>query len=177
MNASLPPTPGRSDEPTPNQIALIEGLQISPDAPPQRGIRHLHLTFPSAFVHGDDAVTLVVERLHSWHWLSKDQTDLLSHALHEAVGNAVVHGNRGQIGLTVDVELWADGQHWDLHVSDQGKGFTRREALRAFRGRRRNLGNGRGLVIMAGSVERLTFHHGGRTVVLGGRRMDGLRPV
>lgn len=173
MNALVPPT--RGEEPTPNQIAMIEQLQILADAPPQRGIRHLHLSFPSAFVHGDDAVTLVIERLRSWHWLTSEQADLLTHALHEAVANAVAHGNRGQIGLTVELELWADGQQWDLHVRDQGKGFSVREALRAFRGRRRNLGNGRGLVIMAGSVERLTFHHGGRTVVLGGRRSDALR--
>lgn len=175
MNATLPPGPGRGEEPTPNQIALIESLLFSPDPPPQRGVRHLHLTFPAAFVHGDDAVTLVVERMHSWHWISKDQADLLTHALHEAVGNAVVHGSRGQIGLTVEVELWADGQQWDLHVSDQGKGFTLRDALRAFRGRRRNHGNGRGLVIMAGSVERLAFHRGGCTAVLGGHRLDALR--
>ncbi len=173
MNAALPPD--RGQEPTPTQIAVIENLLISSDAPPQRGIRHLNLSFPSAFVHGDDAVTLVVGRMNSWNWISQDQADLLSHALHEAVGNAVVHGNRGHIEIMVEVELWADGQHWDLHVSDQGKGFSQRDALRAFRGRRRNLGNGRGLVIMASSVERMTFHHGGRTVVLGGRRVDGMR--
>jgi len=175
MNAMLPPGAGRGEEPTPNQVALIEQLQIHADAPPQRGTRHLHLNFPSAFIHGDDAVRLVIERMHSWLWVTRDQADLLTHALHEAVVNAVVHGNRGHIGVMVDVELWADGQHWDLHISDQGKGFTQRDALRAFRGRRRNLGSGRGLVIMAGSVERLTFHHGGRTVVLGGRRTDGMR--
>lgn len=175
MNAGVPAGPARGEEPTPNQLALIEALEILADAPPRRGTRHLHLSFPSAFVHGDDAVSLVVERMHSWHWLTADQADLLTHALHEAVVNAVVHGNRGHIDVMVDLELWADGQQWDLHVSDQGKGFTRRDALRAFRGRRRNLGSGRGLVIMAGSVERLTFHHGGRTVVLGGRRTDGAR--
>lgn len=175
MNASLPPGSSRGDEPTPNQLALIERLLFSDEPPPKRGVRHLHLTFPSVFVHGDDAITLVVERMHSWHWVTKDQADLLTHALHEAVGNAVMHGNRGQLGTTVDLELWADGQHWDLHVSDQGKGFTLREALRAFRGRRRNLGNGRGLLIMAGSVEHLAFYRGGRTAVLGGYRMDALR--
>ena len=175
MNAGVPPVFSRSEEPTPNQMALIDKLQIHADGPAQRGTRHLQLSFPSAFVHGDDAVSLVVERMHSWHWVSVDQADLLTHALHEAVVNAVVHGNRGHIELMVDLELWADGQHWDLHVNDRGKGFTQRDALRAFRGRRRNLGSGRGLVIMAGSVERLTFHNGGRTVVLGGRRTDSLR--
>lgn len=172
MNAALPP--GRGEEPTPNQLAAIENLPIHGEPPPQRGTRHLHLSFPSAFIHGDDAVTLVVGRMRSWHWLTGDQADLLTHALHEAVVNAVVHGNRGRIELMVDLELWADGQHWDLHVIDQGKGFSQREVLRAFRGRRRNLGHGRGLVIMAGSVERLTFHHGGRTALLGGRRADAV---
>lgn len=164
----------RPEEPTPHQVAMIESIRIFPDAPTLRGARHLHLSFPSAFVHGDDAVTLVIGRMRSWQWLTVDQSELLTHALHEAVVNAVVHGNRGRIEVMVDLELWADGQQWDLHVTDQGKGFTQREVLRAFRGRRRNLGHGRGLVIMAGSVERLDFYHGGRTAVLGGRRSDAV---
>jgi anti-sigma regulatory factor (Ser/Thr protein kinase) len=171
VNASLPP--GRNEEPTPNQLAVLENLRLHADAPPPRGTRHLHLSFPSAFIHGDDAVALVVGRMRSWHWLTPAQADLLTHALHEAVVNAVVHGNRGRIDLMVEIELWADSQQWELHVTDQGKGFTQREVLRAFRGRRRNLGHGRGLVIIAGSVERLAFHRGGRTALLGGRRVDG----
>jgi len=161
-------------EPTPHQVAMIESIRIFPDAPPLRGTRHLHLSFPSAFVHGDDAVTLVIGGMRSWHWLTAEQADLLTHALHEVVVNAVVHGNRGRIDTMIDLELWADGQQWDLHITDQGKGFTQREVLRAFRGRRRNLGNGRGLVIITGSVERLAFYHGGRTAVLGGRRTDAV---
>ena len=62
--------------------------------------------------------------MHSWHWLATAQAELLTHALHEAVVNAVVHGNRGRIELPVELELWADGQQWDLHVTDQGKGFN-----------------------------------------------------
>lgn len=172
MNAAVPN--GRSDEPTPNQLAAIGSLVILAEAPPQRGTRHLHLSFPSAFVHGDDAVALIVGRMRSWHWLGEAQAEMLTHALHEAVVNAVVHGNRGRLDLMVDLELWADGKQFDLHVTDQGKGFSQREVLRAFRGRRRNLGHGRGLVIMTGSVERLVFHHGGRTALLGGRRADAL---
>jgi anti-sigma regulatory factor (Ser/Thr protein kinase) len=172
MNAAVPPR--RGEEPTPNQLAAIEHLHIEPGSPPQRGTRHLHLSFPSAFVHGDDAMTLVIGRMRSWNWLNEDQADLLTHALHEAIVNAVAHGNRGRIDLMVDLELWADGQQFDLHVTDQGKGFSQREVMRAFRGRRRQLGHGRGLVIMAGSVERLEFHNGGRTALLGGRRMDAV---
>lgn len=173
MNAAVPARGG--EEPTPNQLAAIGRLDIHDGAPPQRGTRHLQLSFPSAFIHGDDATTLVVGRMRSWRWLTPAQADLLTHALHEAVVNAVVHGNRGRIELAVELELWADGQQWDLHVTDQGKGFSQREVLRAFRGRRRNLGHGRGLVIMAGSVERLVFHRAGRTALLGGHRADAVQ--
>jgi anti-sigma regulatory factor (Ser/Thr protein kinase) len=159
-------------DPTPRQVALIEALGIHPGPPPLRGTRHLALSFPSAFVHADDAATLVIGRMRSWSWLAQAQAELLAHALHEALTNAVVHGNRGRLELSVAVDLWADEHAWDLHVTDQGKGFTQREVMRAFRGRRRNLGSGRGLVIIVGAVERAGFYLGGRLAVLGGHRAD-----
>lgn len=165
---------GISPEPTPHQVAIIESLLVFPAPPPLRGTRHLHLSFPSAFVHADDAVAVIIGRMLSWHWLAKEQSELLTHALYEAAVNAVVHGNRGRLDVMVDMDLWADHQQWDIHVTDQGKGFTQRDVMRAFRGRRRNLGHGRGLVIMAGSLERLLFHNGGRTALLGGRRNDAV---
>jgi anti-sigma regulatory factor (Ser/Thr protein kinase) len=160
------------EEPTPIQIALINGLSILADAPPMRGTQHLHLSFPAAFVHGDDAIQVVIGRMLSWRWLTKDQSEIFTHALHEGIVNAVVHGNRGRIDRMVDLELRADHQQWDLLITDQGKGFSIKDVMRAFRGRRHNLGHGRGIVIMAGSLERLNYYHGGRTALLGGHRAD-----
>jgi anti-sigma regulatory factor (Ser/Thr protein kinase) len=167
------PSEGRPlEEPTPIQIALIEELSLVADPPPLRGTQYLHLSFPSAFVHGDDATNVVIGRMVAWRWLTADQAEIFAHALHEAIVNAVVHGNRGRIDVMVDVELRADHLEWDLLITDHGKGFTHHEVLRAFRGRRHNLGHGRGIVIMAGSLDRLAYYHGGRTALLGGRRAD-----
>lgn len=171
MNDS--PSPERPlEEPTPIQVALINGLTIVAEPPPLRGTQHLRLSFPSAFVHGDDAIQVVIGRMVSWRWLTADQAEIFTHALHEGIVNAVVHGNRGRIDVMVDVELRADHQQWDLLITDQGKGFAIKDVMSAFRGRRHNLGHGRGIVIMAGSLERLGYYHGGRTALLGGHRAD-----
>jgi anti-sigma regulatory factor (Ser/Thr protein kinase) len=162
----------RLAEPTPQQVACLEAMSIFDSAPQPVGTRQLQLTFPSAFVHGDDAVQLLMERLHEWKWVSKRRIDLMTHALHEIIVNAIVHGNKGQTELHVEVELWASGTHFSVHVTDHGHGFSQKDVMRAFQGRRRHLGTGRGIIIMLGIVDRAEYYLAGRCAVLSCRRSD-----
>lgn len=41
----------------------------------------------------------------------------------EAVNNAIVHGNKGDIRKIVTVNFTADGNTFDVTVTDQGEGF------------------------------------------------------
>jgi len=41
----------------------------------------------------------------------------------EAVNNAIVHGNKGDIRKMVTVNFTADGNTFDVTVTDQGEGF------------------------------------------------------
>jgi serine/threonine-protein kinase RsbW len=41
----------------------------------------------------------------------------------EAVNNAILHGNKGDISKIVDVEISADGNVFEVFVRDEGKGF------------------------------------------------------
>jgi serine/threonine-protein kinase RsbW len=41
----------------------------------------------------------------------------------EAVNNAIIHGNNGDTGKMVTVNFTADGNMFDVTVTDQGEGF------------------------------------------------------
>lgn len=171
MNAKPQPF-DRNAEPTPHQVSCLEALSIVDEAPRPTGTSQLQISFPSAFMHGDDAVQVISERLQDWKWVSPRRIDLITHALHEAVVNAIVHGNRGRPDLQVEVELWLTSTHFKVHITDHGQGFTQKEVKRAFQGRRRNLGVGRGIIIMIGIMDRVDYYLGGRCVVLSSRRSD-----
>jgi serine/threonine-protein kinase RsbW len=171
MNAQMDPF-NRMSDPTPKQVSSLESLSIVDELPNKIGSRFLNLTVPAAFTHGDDAVSLLIGRLQAWKWLSKRRIDLLTHAFHEAMVNAIMHGNRGRIEQNIEVELWADTQFFDLYITDQGAGFNQEAVQRAFQGRRKNLGAGRGIIIMLGIVDQLDYFHGGRCCRLRCRRSD-----
>lgn len=42
----------------------------------------------------------------------------------EAVNNAILHGNKGDISKLVTVNFTADGNSFDVTVTDQGEGFS-----------------------------------------------------
>lgn len=41
----------------------------------------------------------------------------------EAVNNAIIHGNKGDVTKNVTVEITADGNIFEVFVTDEGKGF------------------------------------------------------
>ncbi len=55
--------------------------------------------------------------------LSQDQIDNLAIAVTEAVGNAIVHGNKKDPDKTVTVVFKLDPDQVEVAVSDQGGGF------------------------------------------------------
>jgi len=44
----------------------------------------------------------------------------------EAVNNAIIHGNKGDVTKNVTVEISADGNVFEVFVTDEGKGFEYR---------------------------------------------------
>jgi len=55
--------------------------------------------------------------------LSTDQRDNLAIAVTEAVGNAIVHGNKENKNKTVDIVFKLSTNKIECSVSDKGKGF------------------------------------------------------
>lgn len=56
--------------------------------------------------------------------LSDDEQDNLSIAVTEAVGNAILHGNKKTYGKKVDVVFKIDKNQITVSVKDEGKGFN-----------------------------------------------------
>ncbi|MBF0569172.1 MAG: ATP-binding protein [Candidatus Omnitrophica bacterium] len=84
--------------------------------------------------------------------------------LHEAVVNAVRHGNKEKHDLSVRVVIKTEGKKITLDVTDQGRGFdfsqipnpTTEENIGRF--------HGRGIYLMKSMMDRVTFLNEGRTV-------------
>jgi serine/threonine-protein kinase RsbW len=56
--------------------------------------------------------------------LDRDQQDNLGIAVTEAVGNAIVHGNRSDPEKKVTIRFQVEGDRVHVFVSDQGRGFN-----------------------------------------------------
>lgn len=82
----------------------------------------------------------------------------------EAVNNAIIHGNKGNREKNVEVVVSADGNIFDVVITDEGKGFkysnipdpTKPENLE-------NL-NGRGVFIMKKLADFIEFNEKGNEV-------------
>ncbi len=82
----------------------------------------------------------------------------------EAVNNAIIHGNKADIRKNVTVEISADGNLFEVTVTDEGKGFeydtlpdpTRPENIE-------NL-HGRGAFLMRNLTDFLDFNESGNEV-------------
>jgi len=90
----------------------------------------------------------------------------------EAVTNAMVHGNKLEIGRKVRVILCADGERWGAIVEDQGDGFKPSDlpnpddlefALRE---------SGRGILLMDGYLDELLYSGKGNRVLMIRRRQS-----
>jgi serine/threonine-protein kinase RsbW len=56
--------------------------------------------------------------------LSQDRLDNLAIAVTEAVGNAILHGNKQDPQKMVRIRFHLDGEYLRIEVSDQGGGFN-----------------------------------------------------
>lgn len=82
----------------------------------------------------------------------------------EAVNNAILHGNKGDVTKTVTVEISADGNIFEVFVQDEGQGFeydklpdpTKPENIE-------NL-HGRGVFLMRNLADSIEYNESGTEV-------------
>lgn len=94
-------------------------------------------------------------------------------AVREAVINAMLHGNRENPALTVEVELSANARGLTARVTDRGNGFDPASAPDPRNEGNRLRDSGRGLLLMEAFVDTVKFRklpEGGTQVTMTKRR-------
>jgi len=87
-------------------------------------------------------------------------------ALHEALANAVFHGNRGVSDRTVKVRAYGErGKALLVAVRDEGSGFVPEDVPDPTQPERRHLHHGRGLFLIRELTDGLIHRKGGRELV------------
>jgi anti-sigma regulatory factor (Ser/Thr protein kinase) len=86
--------------------------------------------------------------------------DRIGLATHEAVVNAMVHGNRRDPGLAVGLRVLLDGGDLVIHVADQGAGFDPAAVADPLLPENRLWPNGRGLLIMKALTDAVSHASG-----------------
>ena len=93
--------------------------------------------------------------------LSEDEMDNLAIALTEAVGNAIVHGNKKDPRKKVTIVVHAKGKQSVLiSVSDQGKGFDPKQLMNPTSPENLMKESGRGIFILKALMDDVTFSFG-----------------
>jgi serine/threonine-protein kinase RsbW len=115
---------------------------------------------PENIAHVEPLVGKVAEKFN----LSADQQDNILLSLTEAVVNAIVHGNRGDISKNVRISLRKNKSSLAFRVSDEGKGFDPRQLQDPTAPDRIEECGGRGVFLMQQLSDNCRFMNGGRTV-------------
>lgn len=151
----------------------MNALAINPGPPPALGRQRLRLAIPSSFDHLEPAIDAVVAAVVDAGFLAPGlETDHLVHCLNEAIANAVIHGNDGNLDLAIGIEVREDERAWHVVVADRGAGFCHADVPAADA----LGGDGRGIAIMRGWVDELAYWDGGACAVLT-RRKAGASPA
>ena len=87
-------------------------------------------------------------------------------ALHEAISNAILHGNRQNPRKLVTVRAFLNSTSWGVEISDQGEGFDWKMLLKKIKGPPdTESSSGRGIALIQASGARLYFLSGGRRII------------
>jgi serine/threonine-protein kinase RsbW len=99
-------------------------------------------------------------------------------ATHEAVVNAIVHGNRRDPDRTVEVQLACDSEDLVIRVADQGAGFDPAGVADPLLPENLLRPGGRGLLLMRALMDEVGHRPGvtGGTVATLRRRLGGASP-
>ena len=107
--------------------------------------------------------------------LDDDARHRIGLATHEAVINAIIHGNCRDPGRLVEVQLACDGEDLVICVADQGAGFDPTRVADPLLPENLLRPGGRGLLLMRALMDEVDHRPGpmGGTVATLRRRLDG----
>lgn len=81
-----------------------------------------HITLPTN-LNSLDEIELFIEQIRAERDIGEEVAGNLMVAFHEAVTNAILHGNQLDPSKVVDIKAWFEDHQLVLQVTDQGSGF------------------------------------------------------
>ncbi|MBA3707815.1 MAG: ATP-binding protein [Planctomycetes bacterium] len=142
---------------------------LAGDPPPCGGVL-LAREWPSRLDLKQDALDVVAAVLFAHALVGEDDRQWLVLCLDEAIVNAMLHGNEGDPGMPVAIEVTADGDRWCVTITDRGAGFSVDQVPDAEDPESLLLEHGRGIRIMSEWLDELTYYRGGAVVRMARRR-------
>ena len=118
---------------------------------------------PSQLELVDGFVSSLLKRIPQ---LNEDKDTLfnIKLALHEAIINAVKHGNKMNPNLPVQVDIKKDEGQVVIQVKDQGDGFDYKNLPDPITPENLEKLNGRGLFLIQNAMDRVEYADGGRII-------------
>ena len=118
---------------------------------------------PSQLELVDGFVSSLLKRIPQ---LNEDKDTLfnIKLALHEAIINAVKHGNKMNRNLPVQVDIKKDEGQIIIQVKDQGDGFDYKNLPDPITPENLEKLNGRGLFLIQNAMDRVEYADGGRII-------------
>jgi len=118
---------------------------------------------PSQLELVDGFVSSLLKRIPQ---LNEDKDTLfnIKLALHEAIINAVKHGNKMNRNLPVQVDIKKEEEQVIIQVKDQGDGFDYKNLPDPITPENIEKLNGRGLFLIQNAMDRVEYADGGRII-------------
>lgn len=132
---------------------------------PMTGDRFWEIRIPSKMLHGRREVEKFVSRAIAWG-VTHEESLALRHSLHEAVVNAVRHGNQGDASRSVRICYRFLSDDIFLEVEDEGRGFDRAAVPDPTTDENRIRPGGRGLLMMRHFMNSVEYNERGNCVTM-----------
>lgn len=137
-----------------------------------RSFQESHI--PSVLSAAHNEVQHFVSRVTTCGVMARD-AQTLQYGVHEALTNAVIHGNGRDPRLSVRLAYWLQGREVWIEIEDEGHGFGRDTVADPTADDRIQRVGGRGILLMEHYMDSVQFNARGNCVTM--VRTCALRPV
>jgi serine/threonine-protein kinase RsbW len=120
---------------------------------------------PSDAQQGKHLLDELLHELESRHWTLRDRF-CIQLAVHEALINAIVHGNRGNREKNVQVTAQITPKKFHVEIADQGAGFDPQRLPDPTDCEHIDCPGGRGVLLMRAFMSRVSYPPPGNCVIL-----------
>lgn len=111
-------------------------------------------------------VEQMIQELTQEYHLEQEVTDRITMALHEAITNGILHGNKLDPSKTVEIDTHLEGNLLRITVRDQGEGFNPNALPNPLDEQNLLRSGGRGVFLMGQFADALSFNEKGNQLCL-----------